>query len=235
MADNGSSKRRRTTSPDGLHINNLPDTFLSDVANYLPAPSRALFASAMTAPSSSWSNSTNNGLQRQQPSATSKAILSSSPHNDEKWEVLDFGSIEKSLASRLTDGDIRGVLACIDAGNRLRTLNLGGCVNITGCGLEPLRDSVVLAQIDLGLVGEHESPLIEPEPLLSETEVLPILTSIIDADGVSLKHVQLPKAFRTEPNVILDNFLRSYDQFLRGRGSTCPRCDNLIELDEWRP
>ncbi|KAL7537395.1 hypothetical protein ACHAXR_008867, partial [Thalassiosira sp. AJA248-18] len=196
MADNGSSKRRRTTSQDSLHINDLPDTLLSDVANYLSAPSRALFASAMTAPSCSWSKMTN---QTQTPSVTSKVILSCV----DQWEVLNFRSIEESLASRLTDDDIRGVLACINASNRLKTLKLAGCVNITGRGLEPLRGSVVLEQIDLSLVGEHERPLIEPDPLISETEVLSILASIIDADGNSLKHVQLPKAFRKEPSAIL--------------------------------
>ncbi|KAL7537536.1 hypothetical protein ACHAXR_007895 [Thalassiosira sp. AJA248-18] len=79
-----------------------------------------------------------------------------------------------------------GVLACIDAGNHLQTLKLAGCVNITGRGLEPLRGSLVLEQIDLSLVGEHESPHIEPKPLISETEVLSILASIIDEDGNSL-------------------------------------------------
>ncbi|KAL7523282.1 hypothetical protein ACHAXR_000106, partial [Thalassiosira sp. AJA248-18] len=142
MADHGSSKRRRA-SPDSRHIIDLPDTLLSDVANYLSAPSRALLASAMTAPSCSWSNLTN-----QKPSVTSKVILSCV----DQWEVLNFEDIEKSLASRLTDDDIHGVLACIDAGDHLKTLKLAGCVNIAGRGLEPLRGSVVLEQIDLSLV-----------------------------------------------------------------------------------
>ena len=33
------------------------------------------------------------------------------------WTVLDFGSIEKSLASRLTDDDIEQMLLLIDAAN----------------------------------------------------------------------------------------------------------------------
>ena len=87
----------------------------------------------------------------------------SSPVSD-----LDFGDVEKSLASKLTDDDIRAVLlACIDAGNEVRSLKLSGCVNITGSGLETLHGSMSLIQIDLSLAGEHESPLIEPEPMIS--------------------------------------------------------------------
>eukprot|EP00984_Skeletonema_dohrnii_P019881 scaffold9604_cov167-Skeletonema_dohrnii-CCMP3373.AAC.5 len=63
----------------------------------------------------------------------SDAILSHIPSNDaassqdssitnsdiagDQWDNLDFGDIEKQLASKLSDEDISGVLRCIDALN----------------------------------------------------------------------------------------------------------------------
>eukprot|EP00985_Skeletonema_marinoi_P006094 scaffold2645_cov96-Skeletonema_marinoi.AAC.1 len=67
-------------------------------------------------------------------------------------ETLDFEDIEEDLAIKLSDGDISAVLTCIDAVNRLKTLKLTNCINIIGVGLEPLRGSSIIEQIDLSLV-----------------------------------------------------------------------------------
>ena len=37
----------------------------------------------------------------------------------------------------------------------------------------------VLEQIDISLVGNHRHPAIEPEPMISEAPILPILESIV--------------------------------------------------------
>ena len=55
----------------------------------------------------------------------------------------------------------------------------GGCQYITGEGLTPLQGSSVLEQIDISLVGKHRHPAIEPEPMISEAPILPILESIV--------------------------------------------------------
>ena len=55
-----------------------------------------------------------------------------------QWEELDFEDIEKSLAAKLTDIDIRAVLHCINAKQTLKRLKPAGCVNIMGCGLDSL-------------------------------------------------------------------------------------------------
>lgn len=99
--------------------------------------------------------------------------------NDSRWESLDFGDIEKSLAAKLTDDIVHMVLNCIDAKTRLKTLKMAGCVNITGIGLEPLRGSAVLELLDLSLVGQSEKPLDVSDPMLSEEVVIPILDSVI--------------------------------------------------------
>ncbi|KAL7527050.1 hypothetical protein ACHAXR_001778 [Thalassiosira sp. AJA248-18] len=210
MADTESKKRRRTAS---LHISDLPDSIFADVAAYLPKPSRALFAVAMTAPPSSWARSWWERL----PSATSKVILSSSfasqnnqvQHvaDQKRWVTLDFVGIGKSLASRLTDDDVRAILVCINANQSLKKLKLTGCANISGHGLDPLRGSTVLEQIDLSLAAQHESPGIDPEPSISETAALPILDSIVGVDDSSLKYIQLPHAWREKQSPFLARFL----------------------------
>ena len=86
------SKKRRKTAGDSLHITDLPIGFLVDVASYLSKPSRALFAAAMTAPSTSWCQN----YEKHRPSAISKAIIIAST----QWEELDFEESEKSLTAK---------------------------------------------------------------------------------------------------------------------------------------
>ncbi len=172
------------------------------------------------------------------------------------WDTLDFGEIEKDLAARLTDDDIKAVLWCIDAGNRVKKLSLAHCVNITGAGLEPLRGSTIIEQIDLSLAGKHQNPaLIEPwhpparivsltipfAPPISCELVLPILDSIIERGHLSsLKHLQFPMAWRTtkwyhegrehsNPNLAFVYFLMRYNQMLMNRGIvSCFHCSRNL-------
>mmetsp|Transcript_25129 Transcript_25129/g.41226 ORF Transcript_25129/g.41226 Transcript_25129/m.41226 type:complete len:129 (-) Transcript_25129:260-646(-) len=119
---NNSNKRMRHSSNislSSIHLAQLPDALLADVATFLSKTSCAFFAVAMTASSSSWQNC---NWQGQQPSAASKAIILK--QNPEQWEALDFMDIEKSCRTKLTDGDIGGILVCIDAINSLKSLKL---------------------------------------------------------------------------------------------------------------
>ena len=84
------------------------------------------------------------------------------------WEILDFVDIPLSLASRLTDDDLDAILKCIDAKNDLKRLNLTHCFSIAGQGLEPLRGSVVLEKLDLGLVRQMQLPQAFTDLQLSE-------------------------------------------------------------------
>lgn len=110
-----------------LSVRDLPDGVLANVVTYLAPPSRAMLAVA----------------------TESRAIIS---NDSGEWSTLDFVDVEESLAKKLTDDDFHRILVCIDARESLKVLKLTGCVNITGKGLEPLRGSVVLEQIDLSLV-----------------------------------------------------------------------------------
>ena len=152
---------------------------------------------------------------------TSKAILSAT-----NWSVLDFDDIEKSLAAKLSDDHIDKILRGIDAVNNLHILKLAGCVNILGTGLDMLRSSMAIQQIDLSLVGKHESSLVEPEPLLSESVVLPILDDIISR-GSSLKKLELPKKWRNEQSTQMTQFLVRYSIYLLSQRNVCSACDQI--------
>lgn len=105
----------------------------------------------------------NDDTQAKQPSNNlSKAIISSC---QDQFQILDFEDIEKKLAFELSDDDIGAVLTCINAKDNIKRIMLAGLVNIDGEGLNPLRGSTVLDQIDLSTVGKHEK--LGLQPLLS--------------------------------------------------------------------
>jgi hypothetical protein len=108
------------------------------------------------------------------------------------------------------------------------------CINITGAGLEPLRGSAIIEQIDLSLVGEQQSPWLRPEPPISCDHVLPILDSIIEREGCSLKHLQFPKKWRKdqeEPSTDSEfhALLLRYNQMWTSRGAiSCLECNQNL-------
>eukprot|EP00984_Skeletonema_dohrnii_P006858 scaffold2436_cov80-Skeletonema_dohrnii-CCMP3373.AAC.11 len=117
---------------------------------------------------------------------------------DAQWDVLDFVDIPTSLASRLSDDDLGAVLVCIDAKNELKRLKLTHCINIVGHGLGPLRGSVVVEKIDLGLYRQFEQ-MFWPDgrkdfrnAKLSPNIVCDILESILYKEGNSFTRLQYP-------------------------------------------
>jgi hypothetical protein len=99
------------------------------------------------------------------------------------------------LRTKLTDDDIAGMLACINAVHKLKRFYLGNCFPLlSGTALEPLRGSTFLEQLDL-------SPNIGDEDgirwcKISQTAVIPILNSIIERQNHRLKHLQFPREWR---------------------------------------
>ena len=209
------NKRRRTASNNGLCINDLPDLLLVHVASNLAKPSQALFAICLMRHSSD-NNSTSN--------TKSKAIISAAS----PWRVLDFGDIGKSLAAKLLDDHMRALLRCIDAPNNLKILKLAGCVNITGSGLDVIR-SAALEHVDLTLVGKYESPILDPKPQLSESDVIPILDGIMGRR--CLKLLEIPKKFRQERTREMTHFLDRYGQYLSASGHSCSQCDMIVTTE----
>lgn len=192
------TKRRRIISPHlAPQLDNLTEILLVKVAEYLPQISRALLAVALTTDSSRWRKVDWNRTpllswlktQKKQPSPETKTVARMN-----KWDTLDFSVCESSLASKLSDDDIAAVLSCINAVKYMKKLKLTGCIGITGCGLEPLRGSVVLEWIDANVIYWKEERM---KPMMCERTVLPILDSVIDTPGNSLKYVNLPESFWT--------------------------------------
>ena len=233
-----SNKRRKIISPRHIvNIGHLPEEALAAVATFFPKASQTLFVVAMTSPRRKSPRTllslveTNHTIlslnHRQVGCCHDKEQRCDNYSNKEDkgiWSTLDFADIDATLASKLSDDDLRRVLVSIDAVNRLVSLKLTGCVNITGSGLMPLMSSTVLVQIDLSILRGNTS-VQSSEPQLDEQLVIPILNSIIDAEGNSLSHVQLPKKFRSTPSPIVDSFIERYDEFLEQRGDICSHCD----------
>ena len=87
-----SIKRRKTDGSVATSLGDLPIGILEHTASFLSAPSRALFAVALT------TNENNS------PGENYSSIAGSD------WDSLNFGEIEKELAARLSDDDLSAVL-----------------------------------------------------------------------------------------------------------------------------
>lgn len=154
--------------------------------------------------------------------------------------ALDFGSIEKNcclnrFAAALTDDDVTAILYCINARHCLARLRLDGCVSVTGYGLEPLRGSTSLAQIDLGIKSTRLPDPTNPQrtderhPILYYPIVLSIFESILSTSGNVLQHVYLSDS-RIAYRGMMDNpdisaFIAKYNQMLEACPLKCANCD----------
>ena len=166
-------------------------------------------------------------MKSQSTTETSNAIIISTA-DDDGWDVLDFDDIEKSLANNLTDDHIDEILRSINAVNNLKVLKLAGCTKITGSGLEILRSAAALEQIDMSLVGKHESAWISPCHMLSESVVIPLLDDII-RNRRTVKLLEFPKEWRWSESAQMHQFLRRYNDYLTNQRFCCSKCGQVCE------
>ncbi len=230
--NNNSIKRRKTDGSSVKSLVDFPVGILGHMASFLAAPSRALFAVTLTI---DHATATDHATDPNRPSDRLLSIAGSD------WDTLDFGEIEKDLATKLSDDDIRDVLQLIDAANNVKRLRLTNCMNVTGNGLQPLCGSTIIKQIDLSLVGDGENPRsLDTEHSMSWELVLPTLDSIIELGGCSVKHLQFPHRWRRRtPNysssqltsniLAIHAFIGRYNQMLENRGTIrCLHCNQNL-------
>jgi len=213
-----------------LHISDLPIGFIVDVSTYLEKPMKAIFAAALSA--SQWDVFEFEDKWVYRPSTISTAILSS-----EQWDTLNFGYCNSVWVHTLTDDVLYAILTCISAHDVLKKINLTDCINIEGHGLNPLRGSVVLEQMDLRIMRKHVVKLYSP-PLICKEIVVPILDSIISADGCSLKYVVFPAKWRdkytsADGDLYLESFRERYTEHLNNCGINCSLCNESMVSNIW--
>ena len=224
MASVSNTNKRKRDSD--IRLTDITDALKINVASYLPQPSCISFALAV---------SNSHDTSYEEPSALCMAIASAA-----KESSIDMKDIQDILGRSLTDDDVRWVLIAIDAVNNIKSLKLTNCFALVGSGLTPLTGSVLLERIDLSLVGDHENPDINPEPLISVSVVVPILHSIIAEEGNELVHVQLPKKWRVERSSNLTSFLQRFDRELKSRKIKCSgklysECEEICEGTNGEP
>ena len=213
---------------DGLHIDDLPDHLLVEVASFLDKECRALWAVSMSAPSGHWTTSSAVSVKGGQ-------ILTLQRENwREEWREFDFGAFHRvsrlELYDGLSDDDLKAVLICIDAVTNVESLYLKRTnrptvsSRITGRGLEPLRGSTALKRVDISLVGGYCSDT-DGECRLELGEVLPVLDSIVESNGNKLCHIQLPNKWRDAKHDSLSRFIARYNDMLETRVYKCCQCD----------
>lgn len=88
--------------------------------------------------------------------------------------MIDFGTAISQVSSLLTDEQLEAILLHCRSRDRCRVLKLTGCTRVSGTGLEPLRGSRMLREIDLRLDTTCSVGPVE----LNTRFVLPLLSSM---------------------------------------------------------
>ncbi len=196
-----------------VHLTDLPVGPLAHIASFLPVPSRALFAISL------------DKVNKQDEAR----IVGNDLH------TIDFGHIEKHLAEKLSDNHIESILHCIDAVHKVVELRMTNCKKISGVGLAPLCRSAVLDHIDLSINGDNECAEISPEPHICINAVVPILSSIVEADNSALILLQFPNKWKRRRTFssLFHQFLLRYRNFLSSKIiEHCVTCEKAKDGDD---
>ena len=129
------------------------------------------------------------------------------------------------VTEKLSDDDIGALLVCIDAKNNLEHLHLNNNLSksLDGHCLEPLRGSVVLKSI-----------IFDEQSEMSLPTVIPILESIVDVDGNSLRRLELPnewKKGKVRGESPLNDFLQKFTELILSEEVECAQCKNKVTHD----
>jgi hypothetical protein len=200
-----------------VQMHHLPDVVLKSVASFLDFAERVQLAMMLP----TWHCELTHDV--------TKAIVGAAPVEEIEFASQYFhqnahnGSLE---IKSFTDKDVRQILVSIDAVNTLKILRFTHCHQLEGHGLDPLRGSRVLERIDLSFCYRHQFGAGATDICLSMEDVIPILNSIIDADGCQLKHIQLPVSWN---ETFSDN--EEFSHFMSTYNNLPYRCDKCHTVD----
>ena len=100
----------------------------------------------------------------------------------------------------MKDGHLHAMLTVVNP-QKVKAIKLSNCMRLEGSGLNPLRGSMSLKLIDLSCEGDYTGGrgyTSSQEPRISEANVLPILSSILDSSVDLLKYIKFPEKWRTK-------------------------------------
>lgn len=203
MLDNDRTNDRLARTRPRFDIKHLPDVACSNVASYISFIESLIFAAAM-------------------PQSATPSIIGTVPIRE-----LDFLDLDSKVTKRLNDNDMKSILLRINAVNRLVSLKLTNCYNIIGHGLSPLSGSKVLNIIDLSLVPRMENAIVKKKHLISATDIMPILHSIIRrGTQCQLKCVQYPAKWLKEVPQVIQAFQQKFENSVTIRRQ-CTECNQV--------
>ena len=100
-----------TPPPTLVSIEDLPDAVFSKIASYLYLMPQALFAAALTASPGGWRRS----RWKMVPTDASMAVISTRDDWSAKYTFTVYYKCEGDLVVKLSDEDVGGALACVNA------------------------------------------------------------------------------------------------------------------------
>lgn len=130
------------------------------------------------------------------------------------------------MAFKFMDVDLAALLVCIDA---VKASKYWDCVIVTVTLVEVWNLYAVLQYWNkLSIVIE---PFLSMHPIsmISEEAIIPILGSIIEASGNSLKQLQLPRAWIRNKSQMLNDFLSRYNQRMNDKQLPCSACTEIVQ------
>lgn len=98
------------------------------------------------------------------------------------WKDIDFAEVSPTKSRQLSDRSLEAFLTAVNAREVTESLSLMGCTAIQGSGLEPLRRSQCLEQVDLRRTREEATTV--GETGLDDGTVIDVLSTMAPLSGV---------------------------------------------------
>ena len=108
------------------------------------------------------------------------------------------------------------------------------CDKVVGTGFQPLHGSTMLQEFDVSRAIKHRTSQRNQIPKFSPEAVVPVLLSILDVDGHSLREVSLPPDWmktKVRNELPLSDFFARYSQLKQNEEVKCkdPSCSRLVQ------